>query len=52
VRLKEIYTTWTFSETRFYFDMLMDQKIKDMDQLRQIEDPMAMMLMMLFQRLK
>jgi hypothetical protein len=32
--------------------MLMDQKIKDMDQLRQIEDPMAMMLMMLFQRLK
>lgn len=49
--LKEIYTTWVYSETVFYSKQLMDRKRAMNEQLSKIDEPLALMITMLYQRL-
>lgn len=50
--LKTIYETWTYYETVLYGQMLLDRRRMLNDQISEVDSPLAMMLLMLHQRLR
>jgi hypothetical protein len=50
--LKEVYTTWTYSETVFFAIKISRYKRDLSSELDGIKDPFTMMIMLLHQRLR